>query len=75
MLTVEFTPRKGLTVPEEYGGTDMGYFAHMLAAEENARVAAGVAMRWDANLWSEARRWMDFRLAEKTVLGNNYVSF
>ena len=27
----------GTTVPEEYGGTNMGYFAHMLAAEENAR--------------------------------------
>ena len=35
----------GLTVPEEYGGTDLGYFPHMLAAEENARVAAGIAMR------------------------------
>ena len=34
----------GLTVPEEYGGTDLGLFAHMIAAEENARVAAGIAM-------------------------------
>ena len=34
----------GLTVPEEYGGTDLGYFAMALAAEENARVNAGIAM-------------------------------
>ena len=37
----------GLTVPEEYGGTDMGYFAHILSGEENGRVAAGIAMRYD----------------------------
>jgi isovaleryl-CoA dehydrogenase len=28
----------GLTVPEKYGGTDLGYFSIALAAEENARV-------------------------------------
>ena len=30
-------------------GTNLGYFAHMLAAEENARVAAGIAMSTGAS--------------------------
>jgi len=39
----------GLTVPEEYGGTDLGYFIHVLCAEENGRVAAGIAMSTGAH--------------------------
>ena len=34
----------GLTVPEEYGGTNMGVFAGCLAGEEFSRVHAGLSM-------------------------------
>ena len=33
-----------MTVPEEYGGLEMGYLKYMIVAEENSRVAAGVGM-------------------------------
>ena len=32
----------GLTVDEEYGGTDMGYLAHIVAMEEISRASASV---------------------------------
>ena len=32
----------GITVPEEYGGANMGYLAHMLAMEEISRASASV---------------------------------
>ena len=35
----------GMTVSEEYGGTDMGYLAHIVAMEEISRASASVASR------------------------------
>src|SRR5574339_40522 len=32
----------GITVPEEYGGANMGYLAHMLAMEEISRASASM---------------------------------
>ncbi len=32
----------GITVPEQYGGADMGYLAHMIAMEEISRASASV---------------------------------
>jgi isovaleryl-CoA dehydrogenase len=34
----------GMTVEEEYGGTDMGYLAHVVAMEEISRASASVRL-------------------------------
>ena len=39
----------GLTVPEAYGGTAMGYLAHMVAMEEVSRGSAAVALSYGAH--------------------------
>ena len=39
----------GLTVPEEYGGTDLGYLAHTVAVEEIARASASVSLSYGAH--------------------------
>ena len=39
----------GMTVPEEYGGTDMGYLAHMIAMEEITRASASVGLSYGAH--------------------------
>jgi isovaleryl-CoA dehydrogenase len=39
----------GLTVPEEYGGTNMGYVAHMVAMEEISRASASVGLSYGAH--------------------------
>ena len=39
----------GLTVPEEYGGTELGYVAHMVAMEEISRASASVALSYGAH--------------------------
>lgn len=39
----------GLTVSEEYGGTSMGYLAHMVAMEELSRASASVALSYGAH--------------------------
>ena len=39
----------GLTVSEEYGGTAMGYLAHMIAMEEISRASASVALSYGAH--------------------------
>lgn len=39
----------GITVPEEYGGTDMGYLAHVVAVEEIARASASVSLSYGAH--------------------------
>ena len=39
----------GLTVPEEYGGTNMGYLAHMVAMEEVSRGSSAVALSYGAH--------------------------
>ncbi len=37
----------GMTVPEEYGGSGMGYLAHVVAMEEISRASASVFL-WRA---------------------------
>ncbi|MBD3676995.1 MAG: acyl-CoA dehydrogenase family protein, partial [Rhodobacteraceae bacterium] len=39
----------GITVPEEYGGADMGYLAHTIAVEEIARASASVSLSYGAH--------------------------
>jgi len=39
----------GITVPEAYGGVDMGYLAHTVAVEEIARASASVALSYGAH--------------------------
>jgi len=39
----------GITVPEEFGGVDMGYLAHTIAVEEIARASASVALSYGAH--------------------------
>ncbi|MEQ8430148.1 MULTISPECIES: isovaleryl-CoA dehydrogenase [Roseobacteraceae] len=39
----------GITVPEEYGGVDMGYLAHVVAVEEVARASASVSLSYGAH--------------------------
>jgi len=39
----------GMTVPEEYGGTDMGYLAHIVAMEEISRGSASVGLSYGAH--------------------------
>ena len=39
----------GITAPEEYGGADMGYLAHMVAMEEISRASASVALSYGAH--------------------------
>jgi isovaleryl-CoA dehydrogenase len=34
----------GMTVPEEYGGTGLGYVAHVVAMEEVSRASASVGL-------------------------------
>jgi isovaleryl-CoA dehydrogenase len=39
----------GMTVAEEYGGTDLGYLAHMVAMEEVSRASASVGLSYGAH--------------------------
>ncbi|MAI59326.1 MAG: acyl-CoA dehydrogenase [Rhodobacteraceae bacterium] len=39
----------GMTVPEEYGGTNMSYLAHTVAIEEIARASASVSLSYGAH--------------------------
>ena len=39
----------GITVEEEYGGTDMGYLAHIVAVEEISRACAAVGLSYGAH--------------------------
>ena len=39
----------GMTVDEAYGGTNMGYLAHMIAMEEISRASASVALSYGAH--------------------------
>ena len=39
----------GITVPEEYGGIDLGYVAHTVAVEEVARASASVSLSYGAH--------------------------
>ena len=39
----------GITSPEEYGGTNMGYLAHTLIMEEMSRVSGSIALSYGAH--------------------------
>ena len=39
----------GITVPEEFGGVDMGYLAHTVALEEISRASASVGLSYGAH--------------------------
>ncbi|WP_372885547.1 acyl-CoA dehydrogenase family protein, partial [Shimia sp.] len=39
----------GMTTPEEYGGSDMSYLAHVVAVEEIARASASVSLSYGAH--------------------------
>lgn len=39
----------GITVPEEYGGSGMGYLAHTIAVEEIARASASISLSYGAH--------------------------
>ena len=39
----------GMTVSEEYGGTELGYLAHMIAMEEISRASASVGLSYGAH--------------------------
>lgn len=39
----------GITVPEDYGGIDLGYLAHVVAVEEIARASASVSLSYGAH--------------------------
>src|SRR5207253_1143539 len=39
----------GITVEEEYGGTDMGYLAHVVSMEEISRASASVGLSYGAH--------------------------
>ena len=39
----------GMTIPEKYGGSDMGYFEHCLAVEEISRYSASVGLSYGAH--------------------------
>ena len=39
----------GITVPEAYGGANMGYLAHMVAMEEISRASASVGLSYGAH--------------------------
>jgi isovaleryl-CoA dehydrogenase len=39
----------GMTAPEEYGGTNMGYLAHIIAMEEISRASASVGLSYGAH--------------------------
>ena len=39
----------GITTPEEYGGADMSYLAHVIAVEEIARASASVSLSYGAH--------------------------
>ncbi|MCC2615840.1 isovaleryl-CoA dehydrogenase [Aestuariibacter halophilus] len=39
----------GITVSEQYGGSDMGYLAHTIAMEEVSRASAGIGLSYGAH--------------------------
>ena len=58
----------GITVEEEYGGSGMGYLAHVIAMEEISRASASVGLSYGAhsNLCvNQLRRWGSAEQKEK----------
>ena len=39
----------GMTIPEEHGGTGLGYLAHIVAMEEVSRASASVGLSYGAH--------------------------
>ncbi len=39
----------GITVPEEYGGSGLGYLAHVVAMEEISRASASIGLSYGAH--------------------------
>ena len=39
----------GITIPEQYGGSDMGYLAHLVAMEEISRASASIGLSYGAH--------------------------
>jgi len=39
----------GITIPEEFGGSDMGYLAHLVAMEEISRASASIGLSYGAH--------------------------
>ena len=42
----------GLTVEEEYGGSDMGYLAHVVAMEEISRASGAIGLSYGCLLYT-----------------------
>jgi isovaleryl-CoA dehydrogenase len=66
----------GMTVPEQYGGTDMGYLAHIVAMEEISRGSAAVGLSYGAHsnlcvnqINRNGTRWQKEKYLPKLVSG------
>jgi isovaleryl-CoA dehydrogenase len=66
----------GMTVPEAYGGTDMGYLAHIVAMEEISRGSASVGLSYGAHsnlcvnqINRNGTRWQKEKYLPKLVSG------
>ncbi|MFM1990009.1 MAG: hypothetical protein RJA99_2966 [Pseudomonadota bacterium] len=66
----------GMTVPEAYGGTDMGYLAHVVAMEEISRGSASVGLSYGAHsnlcvnqINRNGTRWQKEKYLPKLVSG------
>jgi isovaleryl-CoA dehydrogenase len=66
----------GLTVSEEYGGTDLGYLAHVVAMEEISRGSASVGLSYGAHsnlcvnqIFRNGLRWQKERYLPRLLSG------
>jgi isovaleryl-CoA dehydrogenase len=62
----------GITVDDEYGGSDLGYLAHVIAMEEISRASASVGLSYGAhsNLCvNQIRRWGSDEQKQKFLPG------
>jgi isovaleryl-CoA dehydrogenase len=62
----------GITVDDEYGGSDLGYLAHVIAMEEISRASASVGLSYGAhsNLCvNQIRRWGSNEQKQKFLPG------
>jgi isovaleryl-CoA dehydrogenase len=68
----------GMTVPEAYGGTDLGYLAHVVAMEEISRGSASVGLSYGAHsnlcvnqINRNGTRWQKEKYLPKLVSGEH----
>ncbi len=68
----------GMTVPEQYGGTDLGYLAHVVAMEEISRGSASVGLSYGAHsnlcvnqINRNGTRWQKEKYLPKLVSGEH----